>query len=245
MHKAIIIDDELLCRNAIAEKIINHPSVDIVGQAKNVQEGILLIKKVSPEILFLDVEMPDGTGFNLLEQFPSRNFQVIFTTGHNDYAIKAFKHSAIDYLLKPVEKEDLYSAVDRAILQVKQANSTKKIEFMLNSLKNNNFSKLALPVADGVEFLNKPEILYCEADGSYSHIHLVNGDKIIVTYNLKKMSDLLGEKDFYRIHKSYIIALEAIEKILHSEGGSVVLSNQKIIPLARRRKEEFLKLLGL
>lgn len=245
MLKAIIIDDELLCRKAILEKIAHHPTLEIVGQAKNVQEGAALVKQLSPDILFLDVEMPDGTGFNLLEQFPSRNFQVIFTTGHNDYAIKAFKHSAIDYLLKPVEKEDLNSAINRAILQLNQTYNSQKIAFMLNSLENNNFSKLAIPVIDGIEFLSKNEILYCEADGSYSHIHLFNGSIITTTYNLKKISDLLGEKSFYRVHKSYIIALEAIDKILHSEGGSVVLNNQKTIPIARRRKEDFLKLLGL
>ena len=189
--------------------------------------------------------MPDGTGFNLLEQFQNPKFQVIFTTGHNDFAIKAFKHSAIDYLLKPIEKEELIPAIDRAVEQINIANKGEKIEFMLSSLEQNKFTKLALPSADGIEFVEKNDIIFCEADGSYTQIHLINDKKILSSYNLKKIGDLLSDKHFFRVHKSFVISLQHIEKVNHSEGGVVVMSNTHSIPIARRRKDEFLKFIGL
>ena len=245
MTTAVIIDDELHCREALIALIDKQASLSLVGHAENVNSGVQLIKDKQPQILFLDVEMPDGTGFQLLEHFKNPTFQVIFTTGHNAFAIKAFKHSAIDYLLKPIQKEELFDAIDRAILQINQSNNHEKIELMLESLENSKFNKLAIPGVSGIDFVDKKEIFCCEADGSYTTFHLMNGTKLTCTYNLKKVDDLLNGNSFFRIHKSYIIALNSIDKILHADGGFVLLKNQMEIPIARRRKDEFLKLLGL
>ena len=243
--QAIIIDDEKHCRDALTELLTKHPEVKLLDMAHNVKDGIALIKSSQPDLVFLDIEMPDGNGFDVLAAFAEPSFQVIFTTGHHDYAIEAFRHSAIDYLLKPVQSEELHQALDKIKPASNLQNQHEQMKLMLESLKSQDFSKLAIPSVEGYEFVEKKDIIYCEADGSYAKIHLEDGKSILSTHNLKRIDQLLASDGFFRVHKSYIIALKHIKKILHTEGGQVVLNNELQIPIARRRKEEFLNLLGL
>ncbi len=245
MISAVIIDDEKLCRNALIALLKPVEDITVIGQASNVKEGESLIKTLNPQLVFLDIEMPDGTGFDLLNKFSNPNFQVVFTTGHNAYAIKAFKHSAIDYLLKPVQKNEFLDAVEKVKKLSSFSNKQDQLTLMLKALKDQEYSKIAIPSVEGYEFVEKNDIVCCEADGSYTTIHLNANKKVISSYNLKRLNDLLQENGFFRIHKSYIINTKFIKKILNSDGGSVLLENEMLIPIARRRKDEFLQNLGL
>ena len=245
MLNAIIIDDEQRFIDVIKDYLSRIDAVQLTGEAKSVVEGVALIKEVQPDLIFLDIELPDGISFEILSQFPNKNFQVIFTTGHNEYAIKAIKHSAIDYLLKPIPENDFVSAVHKAINLHGNKVNAQKLELMLSNLSNNEFSKIAIPSMDGFEFIDKKQIVCCEADVSYTTFHLADNQKIVSTNNIKKIEDVLSEKNFFRLHKSFIVNIKHIRKVFKTDGGSVLMSNNVTIPIARRRKDEFMKLLSL
>jgi len=245
MLNALIIDDEQHCIDNLLVLLSKEENINIIGTAMSVSNSIDLIKKLNPELIFLDIDLPDGTGFDLLEAFPNPNFQVIFTTGHNKYAIKAFKHSAIDYLMKPVEKVELIEAIGKANQQKGNSSNIKKLELMIKSLQQNSFSKIALPSMDSCEFINKEEIICCESDSNYTFLYLIDNRKLITTLSLKKVCELLTDQIFFRVHKSFVININFIKKIMKSDGGQVVLDNDMQIPIARRRKEEFMQLIGM
>lgn len=245
MLKAIIIDDEQHCIDNLTNLLTYNKDVSLIGTATSVKSAKELIKKNNPDLLILDIDLADGTGFDLLEMFPNPSFQVIFATGHNEYAIKAFKHSAIDYLMKPVEKQGLESAIDKVFQQKNNSGNTKKLELMIKSLQQNKFSKIALPSTDSCEFVNKEEIICCESDSNYTFFYLSDKRKVLSTMTLKSVCEILTDVNFYRVHKSFLININFIKKTLKAEGGIVVLENNLEIPIARRRKEEFLELLGM
>ena len=245
MLDCLIIDDEQRFRDVIKEYINNQANLRLVGEANSVKSGIELIESNSFDLLFLDIELPDGVSFDILQKFPTRDFQVIFTTGHNDYAIKAIKHSAIDYLLKPIDANEFDFAVQKAIKMHGNKANNQKLDLMLSNIKNNSFSKVVLHTANGYEFLDKNKIIYCEADISYTIFHMVNKQKIVASMNMKKVHEILTENIFFRIHKSFIVNLEQIEKINKADGGTVVMLNGVTLPISRRKKEEFYKKIGI
>lgn len=245
MITAVIIDDESHSSSRLQKMLSLHDTIKIVGLAEDVVGGIKTIQQKNPDLVFLDIEMPDGSGFDLLEQFQKPNFQVIFITGHNEFAIKAFEHSAIDYILKPVQEKDLSRAIEKAIYLVDRLHNVEKIELMLRSLENKEFSKLALPSMNSFEFINKKDIICCEADSNYTHVYLSDQRKLTTTNTLKKMDEILTERNFFRVHKSFIININFVKKVSKSEGGYVLMENNENIPMARRRKDEFLALLGM
>jgi two-component system LytT family response regulator len=245
MLKTIIIDDEQHCINNLIHLLSFKKDVNIIGVAMTVKSAQEIIIKNNPDLLILDIDLGDGTGFDLLELFPNPTFQVIFATGHNEYAIKAFKHSAIDYLMKPVEKQGLESAIDKVFQQKNNSGNTQKLELMIKSLQQNKFSKLALPSMDSCEFVNKEEIICCESESNYTYFYLSDDRKVLSTMNLKRVSEILTDANFFRIHKSFLININFIKKTLKTEGGIVILENNLEIPIARRRKDEFMNLLGI
>lgn len=245
MLKIIIVDDEAHCRNLLKEFLAFDNHLFISAEAENVAEAAKLIIEHKPDLIFLDIELPDGTGFDLLEAFPKPSFQVIFTTGHNEYAIKAFKHNAIDYLLKPIDSLELKSALDKVEHYSGNTDHYKKLENMLISLEQNVFSKIVIPAMDSFEFLSKKDIWLCESDGNYSNIYLSDGRKILSTLTLKKLEEILTERNFFRVHKSYIININAIKKISKTENGLILLENNLEVPIARRRREEFFQIMGI
>lgn len=244
MLKTLIVEDEQHCIDALLEHLQPYKQIKILGIANNLSIAKQKIEQLKPDLLFLDIELPDGVSFELLAQFPTPNFQVIFTTGHNDYAIKAFRHSAVDYLLKPIEKKELDEAV-RKVFSNRNDNQRQKLELMIKSLEKNTFSKLALPGIDSFELVEKKDIMYCEAEGSYTNIYTADTRKIVTTHPLKKLDSLLFESHFFRLHKSHVININFIKKILKSDGGQVLMGNDEIVPIARRRKDEFFELLGM
>jgi len=246
MVRSIIVDDEQKSRESLRILLQDFcENVEICALCQNVAEGIEAIKQHHPDVVFLDIQMQRETGFDLLAKINPVNFEVIFTTAHSEYAIKAFKFSAIDYLLKPIDIDDLQKALAK-VEQKQNQNISGRLEHLIQNLKSStpeNY-KLALPTTDGLVFIKLNDILYCEASSNYTEIYTFNKNKYIVSRTLKQYEDLLGEHNFFRIHNSYLINLNAIKKYVRGDGGYVVLENDVSLDVSKRKKEAFLSRIG-
>ncbi|MCF8365048.1 MAG: LytTR family DNA-binding domain-containing protein [Bacteroidales bacterium] len=240
--RTVIVDDELdavsFINSIIAEYI---PALEVVATANSSKDGVSAILKTNPGIVFLDVEMPHGNGFTLLEQFPKKSFDVVFVTAFNHYAIQAIKFSAVDYILKPINIKEFINSVEKVI--EKRMNSDYKIpsyDLLFENLRSSLPSKLAIPTSDGMEYLNTLEIIRVEADRSYSWFFLVDGRKILVSRNLKEYHELLADRNFFRPHNSHLINLDYVKKFIRQDGGSIILTDGSEVPVARGKKDLFL-----
>jgi two-component system, LytTR family, response regulator len=243
--KAVLIDDDESNLSSLSEKLTKHcPEINIVGQCDNAIKGIEIIDSVHPDIVFLDIEMPVMNGFLMLQQLTYKNFELIFVTAYDHYAIKAIRFSALDYLVKPVEIEELKSAVGRAIAKRNQTPANPQIELLLEHLQKKDTVKIAIPTMEGLQFLNITDIMYLEASSNYTNIFLENRHKLIVSRSLKDFEELLTASIFLRIHHSYIINKNFLEKYIKGEGGQVVLRNGITLDVSKRKKTEFLKAIG-
>lgn len=247
MKTCIIIDDEKNAREALSKIIERYfnTGIKILYAADSVKEGVFAINKYSPDIVFLDIEMPEEDGFKLFDYFDIYNFEVIFTTAYKQYAIDAIKFSALDYLLKPVNYIDLRDVLNR--LEKKQKNSSNivQIEAFLSNLNNEtgNFNKIALPTLDGFQLEKVNNIVYCQAEETYCKIFTNRNEVILVTRTLKNIEELLPEELFFRIHKSYLVNMNYIKSYSKTEGYRITLENGVELDVATRRNEEFLKAL--
>lgn len=246
MLRAIVIDDIETIRKKNSALIKSScPNVTIIGQADSVESGVKIIKQLSPDLVFLDVEMPDGTGFDLLQKLKPFNFKVIFITGYEDFAIKAFRFSAIDYLLKPLDTNELIEAVKKA----EDSMSKEVFDMKLNNLFTNlerpkNLQKLILKTADKIYSVNIQDIVNCESDKNYTTFNFINAPKLVVSTNLKEYESLLTPFNFFRTHQSHLINMTYFDHFIKSDGGNtIVMKNKVTIPLSVRKKEEFLVLL--
>jgi two-component system, LytTR family, response regulator len=246
MVKSIIVDDEFKSRESLKiliEDFCEDVSVDALCQ--NVNEALIAIERIKPHVVFLDIQLQSETGFDLLSRLKKVDFDIIFTTAHSEYAIKAFKFSAIDYLLKPINIEELKQSLDK--VKAKSNHSfSDRLEQLIYNLKPmaSQKYKLALPSNDGLVFVKVDEIVYCEADSNYTQIHLVNDKKYLVSRTLKEYEELLKDQDFFRIHNSFLINLNLIQNYVRGEGGYVVMANGKSLDVSKRKKESFLSRLG-
>jgi len=239
--KTVIVDDESDAVSFIGSIITEYiPSLEVVATANSAKEGALAINKYQPEIVFLDVEMPHGNGFTLLEQFPEKSFDVIFVTAFNHYAIQAIKFSAVDYILKPINIKEFISSVEK-VIEKKMNNDykTQNYDLLFENLRSNLPSKLAIPTSEGMEYLNTTEIVRVEADRSYSWFYLNNGRKILVSRNLKEYHELLADRNFFRPHNSHLINLEYVTKYIRQDGGSIQLNDGSEVPVARGKRDLF------
>lgn len=241
--KVIIVDDERLVAKNL-ELLLNRycPEVIIEGTAHSAKEAEMLIRDKRPDVVFLDVEMPNGNGFDLLKKFEQINFGVIFVTAFDHYAIKAIKYSAIDYLLKPIDINELVAAVTKAQAQLKSKSVNQGLNLLLQNLAQpaTRLQKLTLPTMDGMIFVNLEEILYCKSDGNYTSFYLINGQNPMATRQIGTYEDLLPEPLFCRIHRQYIVNVNKVSKYIKGRGGYVVMSDGKIIDVSVRKKEDFL-----
>ena len=247
MLRAIIIDDEKSSRNGLRQKLVNHcPEVNIIGECENGEDGIKSIEANKPDIIFLDVEMPRMNGFTMLQQLQQHDFEIIFITAYDHYAIKAIKYSALDYLVKPVEIADLQSAVERASEKRKKDSGNMALETLLHNLinKEKEHHRIAIPSMEGLQFVETGNIIYLEANSNYTNFYLSNNKKITVSKTLKDFEELLPTSLFIRIHHSFIININCIEKYIKGEGGQVLMKNGATLDVARRKKEEFIKIIG-
>jgi two-component system LytT family response regulator len=248
MIKAIIIDDEEPGRNVLENLIRKYcPDVSIIGTGSSAKEAKRLIAELNPSLLFLDVEMPGGSGFELLEQIEKRNFAVIFTTAYDQYAVKAFKYSAIDYLLKPINIEELMNAVKKIKASGSKQNE-ESVQHLVESYNNSGVSKnsnnAALPTHEGLVFANITDIIRCEADGKYSWCYLKDNKKVYALRSMKDLEEQLEQFGFCRIHHAHLVNLNQIRAYTKGDGGTVTLSNGDEVTVSKRKKDEFLKRLN-
>jgi two-component system LytT family response regulator len=239
----VIIDDEPDAVDFISSIIAEYcPGLEVCGKAHNVKEGVSLINEIKPDLVFLDVEMPNGTGFDLLIHFPEKNFDVVFITAFNHYAIKAIKFSAVDYILKPININEFIEAVNRVVH--KRASNVvtgnENFDVLLENLRTSHPTRLVIPTSDGREYLNPNDIIRIEADRSYSWFFISNKRKILVSKHLKEFQDLLNDRNFFRPHNSHLINLDFVKKYVRHDGGYIEMTDGSQIPISRNRKDLFL-----
>jgi two-component system, LytTR family, response regulator len=238
----IIIDDEKHCVKTLTNLLeTNFSEVTILATCGESTKAYDLIQKCKPDFIFLDIEMPLLNGFDLLAKFENLFFDVIFTTAYDSYAIKAIKYSALDYLLKPVDKEDLAFAIKK--IQRKESSISKAQVQMATAVHNRQLpDTIALPTADGLTFASVIDIVHCIADGSYTRMVMVDKNEILLSKTLGDVEEMLGEYNFFRIHHSSLINLKQVKKYIRGEGGEVIMSNGKTLAVARTRKTDFLNI---
>jgi len=241
--KAIIVDDESSSLENLRQKLTEFcPDVNILAAAHRPEDAILLIRQHKPDVLFLDIEMPRMNGFRMLDELGNYDFNIVFTTAYNHYAIDAIRISAFDYLTKPIAIKDLQRTVERLLGQ--RDNYTKdKMDVLRTSLESSKSQeeKIAIPTSEGLEFIPIKNIIRIESSSNYSTLFLMDGKNIVVTRLLGDFEDLLRAYNFFRIHNSHLINLNHIKKYIRGEGGQVVMQNGNVIDVARRKKEEFIK----
>ncbi|MEM8523790.1 MAG: LytTR family DNA-binding domain-containing protein [Bacteroidota bacterium] len=242
--KAIIIDDEERARRSLSLMLKTCcPDVQLLGTYKSVPEGVLAINKENPNLVFLDIEMPEYNGFELLGFFKEVNFEIIFVTAYNQYALKAFEVSAIDYLLKPIDSELLQKAVEKAKKRTGSTSMQERLKQLKYNTEGENFKRIALPVAEGLLFVDVEDVVRLEAEGAYTHLYLQNGEHIFLSKRLKYFEDLLENwNSFYRSHRSHLVNINYVKKFNRNE-NLLLLDSGTNIPIARERKVEFEKLL--
>jgi len=244
MLRALIIDDEDHMRDTLIKLLASHcPEVVVVGQASGVSTGMAAINEYMPELVFLDIQLKDGTGFDLLYHLPSVDFKVIFVTAYDQYALQAFRYSAVDYLLKPINPELLAEAVQRAgkMIQEHFNLQMQTLEENLKSVNKQN-KKIIIKTTENIHLLEMKNIISCESDSSYTTVHTSDGDKILVSKTLKEYEDMLADCGFYRVHKSWLINMLQIKRFERLDGGYIIMSNDLKIPVASRKRDELMLL---
>lgn len=244
-YKAIIIDDNEQARNTIKQDLAEYAAdIEIIGEAEGVVAGAKLLKNKQPDILFLDIQMQDGSGFDLLDLLPSIPFKIIFITASDAHAIKAFRYAAIDYLLKPIDPDELEQALKK-FRSSSKLNEAPKYELLNDRLKNHDRpnKRLALHSHDKIQIVAIAEIIRCESSGNYTTFFMANGNQVSVTKTLKEYEDLLVDAGFFRVHQSHLVNVKYIQEYVKVEGGHLVLKDRTIIPVSVRKKAEVVKML--
>ncbi|MDO6758899.1 LytTR family DNA-binding domain-containing protein [Tamlana sp. 2_MG-2023] len=244
MIKAIIVDDELNAIKSLQWEIENFcQGIEICDSFTDPIEAISAINYLKPDCVFLDIEMPEMDGFQLLQNLKYRNFDLIITTAFDNYAIKAFKESAIDYLLKPIDSDDLQNAVARIKVNKNKNLLGQELKSVLKNFMSNN-SKIALPLAGKTIFINADDICYCKADGNYCEIYFKDDTSKMLSKKIKEVEELINSIAFFRVHNSYLVNLTHVKEFIKSDGQYLVLENGNSIPVARSKKETLLKRLS-
>jgi two-component system LytT family response regulator len=245
---AIIVDDEPSNREILAFLLKeNCPEVTLVGSAESVAAGAELIRSQDPDLVFLDIEMPTGNGFTLVEQFPNARFKVIFTTAYDHYAIRAIRYSALDYLLKPIDPDELREAVTKGLADSGKQNQQQSLQVLLENLKSSHQqvpNKLIVSDKEGIEVLHIPDLIRCEADGNYTSFVTRDKRNIISSKPLGYYEGLLEKHNFLRIHQSTMVNLDFVTRYVRGRGGYVVMQDGKELEVSRTKKEELLARLG-
>lgn len=243
MIRAVLIDDEDKAVKNLASLLGEFcPDIEIAGTASTLTDAKKAVSTHSPDLVFLDIEMPEANGFELLEQLGDVDFELIFITAYHQYAIKAFKFSAVDYLLKPINILELQSAVKRVVRRKAKHQTKDKLEVLLQNLRPNRpINKIALPTEDGLLFIQLDDIIQAESLDNYTRFFLKGGKKILVSKTIKHFEELLSGHQFFRVHRSHLINLNHIKKYVKGEGGYTIMSDESTIMVSRRKKEPFLK----
>lgn len=242
--KALIIEDEEQAISALKAELKTHcKEVQVIGEAKSIKEAIQKIKLLVPELIFLDIQLSDGVGFEILNQLDEHNLKIIFTTAYSQYAIKAIKFSALDYLLKPIDSEELIAAVSKAMKSAKETERLKIQNFIQNETSLRK--KIAIHTTQGIAIVEIENITKLSAESNYTCIYFANGSKMLVSKTLKDFDDLLCSSGFERIHHSHIINLRHLVSFVNKDGGYVVLSDKSTLPVSQRKKSNLINVLNI
>lgn len=242
---AILVDDMPKALDVLKSDLRDLvPDIEIIGTAQSVVAAAKLLRKQTPDLLFLDIMLGDGTGFDLLEIFPYLSSKIIFTTAYEEHAIKAFRFAAVDYLLKPINPEELKEAVEKAKNQI--SNSNENISVLKYTFKNPDSlpKKISLNTQEKIIIVEIANIVRCEADGNNTMFYLNTGKKIFVTKTLKQFENMLSEHNFYRTHQSHLINVDYIKEYMRNDGGYLIMKNGDQIPISVRKRSNFLEMLG-
>jgi two-component system, LytTR family, response regulator len=248
MIHAIIVDDEEKSRSTLQSLLVkNCPSVKVTTLCESAEAAMKEIERQKPDLVFLDIEMPHQNGFTLLEKIKGTDFDVIFTTAYDHYALKAIKFSALDYLLKPIDVDDLVAAVNKIENKTdREDDKVKDLELLLSNLKiKSKQAKISVPTFDGLQMLDVEDIVKCAANESYTEIYLTNGTKLMVSRILKEYEDMLSDLNFFRVHNSYLINLRHVKKYIKGEGGYVLMADGETVEVSRRKKTDLLNRLSM
>jgi two-component system, LytTR family, response regulator len=244
MYKAIIIDDVEQARNTLKKDLGTYcPEVNVIGEAGGVVEGAKLIRKLQPDVIFLDIQMQDGTGFDLLELLDEIHFKIIFTTASDAHAIKAFRFSAVDYLLKPIDPDELKASVEK--LGQLQPSGKENVKLLLNNIreKGKKHNRLALHTQDKIHIVNISDIIRCEANVNYTEFFFTGGKKLLVTRTLKDFDELLADSGFFRVHQSHLVNTHFIKEFVKGDGGYLIMNDGSSVPVSSRKRAEVISML--
>lgn len=241
--KAIIIDDERHCRSSLRKQLEwSCPQVEIIAECANASKGEEAIQKLEPELVFLDVEMPDKNGFDLLKSLDDINFEVVFTTAYDGFAIEAFRANAIDYLLKPIDEDHLIEAVDKVEMRLRNREPDTYIKTILEELISQDSKRtIPFPTSEGITFINIDDLIRCEAEGSYSYVYYGENERLFISKTLKHIEALCKSRFLVRVHQSHLININKVKQYIKADGGSIVMQDNSRVPLARSKKENLRK----
>jgi len=245
MIKAVLIDDDKITLE-IFERMLNdiYQGIEVIGKARSAKEGAALIKRKKPDLVFLDIEMPGGNGFSMLEEFDDIDFEVVFVTSHDEYAIKAIKFSALDYIVKPVKKDELNSTIKRFLKNKNKDSAYLRHEVLKDSLNNElPLSHIVLPSAKEYKIVRSDDLYRCESDSYYTNVFLKNGEKVIVSKTLKEFEQMLTDDGFVRVHNSHLVNINYVNSFNRNDGGFVMMKDGTKIPVSRRKRENLLTIL--
>lgn len=243
-YKAIIIDDEPKGRINLASMLQEYcANIELVGEADTVAESVRLIREKSPDILFLDIEMQEHSGFDVLDKFPVRNFEVIFVTAYNEYALKALKEQALDYILKPIDPDELTRAIVKLASRKRPATPANSPLQEGGTKQATTPAKLQIPFEKGIRFVDIDSIIRIKANNNYSELYLVGGERIICSLTLGRLEEQIRDEHFVRVHQSHLVNTRFVAKYYRTNGGQLEMSDGSNIEISRRKKDELLKIL--
>ena len=243
--RTIVIDDEDKLRKMLIDILKKYcQNIEIIGEAANVTDGVEIVKQLLPDLIFLDINMPDGTGFDLLSQVKDINFKLIFVTAYEEYAVKAIKFSALDYILKPIDFDEVILAIDKARDIINQEAYNTKLDSLLSNIESpsKENKKIALNTSSNIYIVNVGDIIRCESDKNYTTFYLDTGKKLVVSRTIKEFDELLSSYDFFRTHKSHLVNIAYIKQYEKRDGGYIVLKDDSTVPVSLRKKEQLIKL---
>jgi len=245
MIKTIVIDDEVKARETILNMLTAYcPNIEVIGTAGSVKEGVKVLKRLEPDLLLLDIKMTDGTGFDLLRKLHDVDFRVIFITAFEEFAIRAIKFSAIDYILKPLDPDELINAVQKASSTIKKENMSLRLDALYENLDSINTinKKIVLKTTYSVHIIRLSDIVRCESEKNYTHFYTVEGDKITVSKTLKEFNELLSEYRFFRVHQSHLVNLDHVKRYDKQSSGFLIMDDNAQVPVSFRKKEDLMRL---
>ncbi|HEX8563169.1 MAG TPA: LytTR family DNA-binding domain-containing protein [Flavobacterium sp.] len=250
MITALLIDDDANLRNGMKTMLARYaPDIQILGEADDVATGITAISTLQPQVVFLDIQLTDGTGFDILEQLALKNgkasFHIVFITAHEQYAIKAFRFSALDFLLKPVDPEELQKVIAKINNVLQKSDNYAHIDLLLENIRKkvDNFKRIALSTSEGIHLFEISDIIRCESLDNYTKFYIRNNKPVLISKTLKEYEELLSEHGFERIHQSHLINLSYLKSYIRKDGGYVVMSDNSNLPISQRKKERLQELL--